>query len=570
MYDLIIRNARIADGLGSPLADGDLAVQNGRVAVIGQVQGKAESIVDAKGYVLAPGVVDLHTHYDAQLTWDSTASPSGALGVTTVIIGNCGFGVAPAPADRRDSIIANLAEVEGMSLESLRAGIDTSYESFSEYLDLLRRKGVYPNVACLASHSVMRTAVMGDAGSERPSTPEELEAIVGLLREAMDAGAIGLASSSNENHRGAGGIPIASRLATDEEFRTLAGVLKDYDHGVFMATFGEKHSIPFLEEICSITGKPGFYAAHFYYVHQPERAKNIMKMAADARRRGIPVYTQGSCQPLSLTFTLDKAYILKAMESWPSTEDHDELRNIFMDSSFRDAFREVLKKKDSQHLFYGRWDWVPIAAVGFKKNENLVGRTVAEIAEERGEDPFDTFLEIGLEENFATKFSFYILNMDEDGVAEIIANDGTLISLSDAGAHNALLCDAGYAMHLFGHWTRDKGLFDLPTAIRKVTSDPANTYGIVDRGVLKLGSWADMILFDPDKIHITKMSRHYDLPAGGERLLRKAPGLHGTWVNGIQVFDGSDYVDVSPPGQVLTEFNNSLPALGMHQRLAAE
>ena len=570
MYDLIVRNARIADGLGSPLADGDLAVQNGRVAVIGQVQGKAESIVDAKGYVLAPGVVDLHTHYDAQLTWDSTASPSGALGVTTVIIGNCGFGVAPAPADQRDSIIANLAEVEGMSLESLRAGIDTSYESFSEYLDLLRRKGVYPNVACLASHSVMRTAVMGDAGSERPSTPEELEAIVGLLREAMNAGAIGLASSSNENHRGAGGIPIASRLATDEEFRTLAGVLKDCDHGVFMATFGENHSIPFLEEICSITGKPGFYAAHFYYVHQPERAKNIMNMAADARRRGVPVYTQGSCQPLSLTFTLDKAYILKAMESWPGTEDHDELRNIFMDSSFRDAFREVLKKKDSQHLFYGRWDWVPIAAVGLKKNENLVGRTVAEIAEERGKDPFDTFLEIGLEENFATKFSFYILNMDEDGVAEIIANDGTLISLSDAGAHNALLCDAGYAMHLFGHWARDKGLFDLPTAIRKVTSDPANTYGIVDRGVLKLGSWADMILFDPDKIHITKMSRHYDLPAGGERLLRKAPGLHGTWVNGIQVFDGSDYVDVSPPGQVLTEFNNSLPALGMRQRLAAE
>jgi len=570
MYDLIIRNARIADGLGSPLADGDLAVQNGRVAVIGQVQGKAESIVDAKGYVLAPGVVDLHTHYDAQLTWDSTASPSGALGVTTVIIGNCGFGVAPAPADQRDSIIANLAEVEGMSLESLRAGIDTSYESFSEYLDLLRRKGVYPNVACLASHSVMRTAVMGDAGSERPSTPEELEAIVGLLREAMDAGAIGLASSSNENHRGAGGIPIASRLATDEEFRTLAGVLKDYDHGVFMATFGEKHSIPFLEELCSITGKPGFYAAHFYYVHQPERARNIMNMAADARRRGIPVYTQGSCQPLSLTFTLDKAYILKAMESWPATEDHDELRNIFMDSSFRDAFREVLKKKDSQHLFYGRWDWVPVAAVGLKKNENLVGRTVAEIAEERGKDPFDTFLEIGLEENFATKFSFYILNMDEDGVAEIIANDGTLISLSDAGAHNALLCDAGYAMHLFGHWARDKGLFDLPTAIRKVTSDPANTYGIVDRGVLKSGSWADMILFDPDKIHITKMSRHYDLPAGGERLLRKAPGLHGTWVNGVQVFDGSDYVDVSPPGQVLTEFNNSLPALGMRQRLAAE
>ena len=218
MYETVIKGAMICDGLGGPMYQGSLGITDGRIAAIGSDIGPGRETVDAEGLILSPGFIDIHTHYDAQLTWDSTASPSGALGVTTVVIGNCGFGVAPAPADRRDSIIANLAEVEGMSLESLRAGIDTSYESFSEYLDLLRKKGVYPNVACLASHSVMRTAVMGDAGSERPSTPEELEEIVGLLREAMDAGAIGLASSSNENHRGAGGIPIASRLATDEEF----------------------------------------------------------------------------------------------------------------------------------------------------------------------------------------------------------------------------------------------------------------------------------------------------------------------------------------------------------------
>ena len=234
MYDLIIRNARIADGLGNPLTAGDLAVKDGRVAAVGAVTGEAKETLDAEGKVLAPGVIDLHTHYDAQLTWDQTASPAGALGVTTVVVGNCGFGIAPAPAAQRDAILANLAEVEGMSLKSLMAGVDTSYESFGEYMDLLKRKGVYPNVAVLASHTVFRTAVMGDEGSTRESTPEELAQMLDLFRGAMAAGAVGLGSSTNENHRGAGGIPIASRLATDDEFRAFVAVMAEFDHGVFI------------------------------------------------------------------------------------------------------------------------------------------------------------------------------------------------------------------------------------------------------------------------------------------------------------------------------------------------
>jgi len=520
--------------------------------------------VDAAGLVLAPGAIDLHTHYDAQLTWDQTASPAGALGVTTVVVGNCGFGIAPAPPDRRGMILANLAEVEGMSLDSLKAGVDWGFESFGEYLALLRRKGVYPNVAVLASHTVMRTAVMGGAGSERPSTPDELAAMLGLFREAMDAGAIGLGSSSNENHRGAGGVPIASRLADDDEFRAFAQVLREYDHGVFMATCGEQHGIPFMEEMSRISGRPSFYAPLFHFSHQPERAIGIVHAAEAARARGVPVYAQGSCQPLSLSFTLDHAYILKAMAPWPATEDHDELRRIFADPGFRDAFRETLAKPGSQHVFKGRWDWVPVTVTALAKNKALEGRSVAEIAEERGADPLDLFLDLGLEEDFQTKYTFFMLNMDEDGVAELLVNDGTLVSLSDAGAHNALLCDAGYAMYLLGHWVRERGLFDLPTAIRKLTSDPADAYGIVDRGRLVPGAWADMILFDPDTVRITKMERHFDLPAGGERLLRRAPGLYGTWVNGTRVFDGEVDLTVPAPGQVLTEFAEGvLPTLAM-------
>ncbi len=563
MHDLIIKNARIADGLGNPLIEGDLAVKHGRVGAIGAVEGRAAREIDAEGLVLAPGVVDLHTHYDAQLTWDPTASPSAALGVTTVVIGNCGFGVAPAPPDKRDQILANLAEVEGMALASLRAGMDWGFESFAEYLDLLKAKGVYPNVAVLASHTVMRTAVMGAEGSTRPSTGEELAAMLDHFREAMDAGAIGLGSSSNENHRGAGGIPIASRLASDDEFRALAEVLGEYDHGVFMATCGEKHGIAFLEELARISGKACFYAPLFYYSHQPERAIGLVRAAEAARARGVPVYNQGSCQPLSLSFTLDRAYILKAMKPWPASEDHDELRQIFTDPSFRDAFRETLRSPDSQHVFKGRWDWVPIATTALAKNADLAGRTIAEIAEQRGADPLDLFLDLGLEEDFQTKFTFFMLNMEEEGVAELLVNDGTLISLSDAGAHNALLCDAGYAMYLLGHWVRERGLFDLATAIRKVTSDPAEAYGILDRGRLAPGAWADMILFDPETVGITKLEQHFDLPGGGERLLRRAPGLRGTWVNGVRVFDGRDYLEVAAPGQVLREFARRPPRLAM-------
>jgi N-acyl-D-amino-acid deacylase len=379
----------------------------------------------------------------------------------------------------------------------------------------------------------------------------------------MDAGAIGLGSSSNENHRGAGGIPIASRLADDREFRALAKVLSDYDHGVFMMTCGEHHGIPFMEELSRLSGKASFYAPLFHYAHQPQRASGIMRAAEAARARGVPVYAQGSCQPLSLSFTLDQAYILKAMSPWPRTEDHEALRRILSDPTFRDAFRQMLARPDSQHIFKGRWDWVPVALTVLPKNADLVGRTIAEIARERGADPLDVFLDLGLEEDFGTKFTLFMLNMDEEGVAELLINDGTLISLSDAGAHNAMLCDAGYAMYLLGHWGRERGLFDLPTAIRKVTSDPAGAYGIMDRGRLTPGAWADMMLFDPDRITVTNMERHFDLPAGGERLLRRAPGLHGTWVNGVRVFDGENYLSVSAPGHVLTRFSGARPKLGM-------
>ena len=564
MYDLVIRNATIADGLGSPLVEGDLAVQAGRIAAIGRVSGEARETVDAAGRVLAPGVIDVHTHYDAQLTWDPTCSPSPALGVTTVVIGNCGFGIAPAAPALRSIVMRNLSVVEAMSLESLEAGIDWSFETFAEYLALLARKGAYPNVAAYASHSTIRTAVMEGDASKREATPGEIERMAAMFRECMRAGAFGLGSSTFENHNGFGGVPMPSRLASDDEFRAFARVVAEFGHGSFMATCGERTTIAFLEELAAISGRPVVYAPLLYYSSQPGRAHGIAAQCAEARGRGHAVYAQASCQPLSMDFTLAAAYPMLTIDGWPAAQDTKRLALVFADPAFRARVRKDLQVSRGTRIFNGHWDRVEVTIAARAENRALEGRTIAEIAAERGADPLDAFLDIGLAEELETTFTAKLLNVEEEKVAELLQDEGCLVSLSDAGAHHTFFCDAGFGMHFLGHWVREKRLFDLPTAVRKLSSDLADIYGIPERGRLVVGAWADMILFDPARIGISKTERLSDLPAGGTRLVRHAPGLLSTWVNGVRVFDGERYTRVAPPGKVLTRFLSAAPRVGMH------
>lgn len=564
MHDLIIRNARIADGLGNPLFDGSIAVKDGRISEIGDVSGDAAETVDAEGQVLAPGVIDVHTHYDAQLTWDATCSPSPALGVSTVIIGNCGFGIAPATPDVRTLLARNLSVVEAMAYETLEAGIDWGFESFADYLNLIERKGAYPNVAAYASHSVIRSYVMKGEGSEREASPEELEQMVDLFRDCMKAGAMGLGSSTFENHNGYGGVPVPSRLASDDEFRAYARVLAEFGYGSMMATCGNRTTIPFLEELAAISGRPVVYAPLLYYSSQPDRAHGIARQCAEARARGRPVYAQASCQPLSMDFKLTLAYPMLTIEGWPQQEDARTLTPIFADPAFRQQVRDDLKVSRGTRIFNGHWDRVEVTIAATPENEKHEGRTIAEIAKDRGQDPVDAFLDLGLEEGLETVFTAKLLNVEEDKVAELLQDTGCLVSLSDAGAHHTFFCDAGFGMHFLGRWVRDKRLFDLPTAVRKLTSDLADIYGLIDRGRLVSGAWADMILFDPEEIRVTRPERVTDLPANGTRLIRHAPGLKGTWVNGVKVFDGTDYVDLQrPPGQILRKFSGTLSSVGM-------
>ncbi len=308
MHDFVIRNALLLDGLGSAPKRGDLAVKGDRITEIGEVSSSSLQTIEADGLALMPGIIDNHTHYDAQLTWDPWASPSPALGVTTALIGNCGFTIAPCRASDRERTMRNLTQVEGMSLEALRAGIRWDFESVPQYLDMLERNGAALNVAAFAGHSSIRTYVMGEAASERAATDEEVSSMRKIVLEAMRAGAIGFSTSTSPAHNGAGGLPMPSRLADEKELRALVGCLREAGRGVFMLTKGGHTRIAFLEELAADSTRPVVIAALLHSSTNPEAVFEDLQAIGDANSRGRRLIGAVSCCPLSMDFTLKSPY----------------------------------------------------------------------------------------------------------------------------------------------------------------------------------------------------------------------------------------------------------------------
>ena len=558
MHDLVIRGAMVADGVGNPLIRADVAVSGERIAEVGDVTESARETVEADGLVLAPGIVDVHTHYDAQLTWESRATPSPALGVTTVVMGNCGFSIAPCPPERREQMARNLAEVEGMSIAALEAGIDWSFENFPDYLALLRRKGCYPNAGVFVGHSAVRTTVLGAEASERAATEDEIAAMRAIVKEAVEAGAIGFATSTSINHNGDGGVPMPSRLAQDDELRALVGVLGELNRGIFQLTVGPSMTVERLESMAAETGRPVFMTAALHNETFPDRAIGMLDGAAAAQERGNAVWAQVACQPLSMDFSMRTAFPLQGLDAWEplhGASDEDFLA-IIASPEFRDRFRDDLEKPKRGRIFYGNWQRVEVAMAATPAHRPLEGETIAAIAGREGRDPVDVMFDLAGEERLKTTFNAALLNADEDAVEALLRHDAGLISLSDAGAHLCYLCDAGYGLHLLGHWVRDKGVFDLADGIRRITSLPARLYGIPERGEIAPGKFADLMLFDPTQVGRGAIRRVDDLPGGESRLIREPCGVHGVWVNGTGVFDDRGYRDVPPPGHVLDRFLN--------------
>src|SRR5579872_4626260 len=316
MFDVVVRDADILDGSGAKATRGDLAVSQGRIVEIGPRLGAARETVKADGLTLAPGIIDGHTHYDAQITWDPFVDPSPALGVTTAVLGNCGFTIAPCRPKDRDLTMRHLTHVEGMSLDALRAGIRWGFESFPQYLDMLEKQGVGPNAACFSGHSAIRTFVMGDDATERTATNEEIARMADLVREGMAAGAVGFATSTAEAHNGEGGTPMPSRLADDREMRALVAAMGESGRGVYMLTKGSKTSISYLEELAIAVRRPVVIAALFHSNANPTAAFTTLEQVNAARSRGHTLVAQTSCCPLSMDFTFKSPYLFESMEAW--------------------------------------------------------------------------------------------------------------------------------------------------------------------------------------------------------------------------------------------------------------
>ena len=550
MHDLLIRGAKVIDGSGGTSRIADVAVTGGRIAEVGQVKDGARQSVDAGGLALMPGIIDLHTHYDAQITWDATISPSPSLGVTTAIMGNCGFGIAPCPAPLRETMVKNLSVVEGMDLAALHAGTRWEFETFPEYLAQLRRVKPYANVGVLFGHSTLRTAVMGEEASTRAQpTDAELARMRALVREAMTRGAAGFASSFSPNHAGYGGLPMPSTIASDEELKALVGAMGETGRGIFVMSTGSRGTPEYMEALSAHSGRPAFIVTviTMYNESAPERALDWYRRCAEANARGREVGIHTTCQPLSFDFTLKEPYPMLSHDAFERVKKAklDDLPAIYADPAFRGRFRENLKNPRPGILFYGDWS----------KIELPDGTSVAERAREAGRDPLEFFFDHAENERLETRYIAKLFQNNAAGVAPLLKHEAGVIALSDAGAHLIFLCDAGFGLHFLAHWVRETGTFTLEEGVRRLTSHPAAKYRIPERGGITLGAWADLLLFDPAKVGVSGLERLADLPGGGTRMIRRPKGVHGVWVNGVQVFDGRDYVKLDAgPGQVLDRF----------------
>jgi N-acyl-D-amino-acid deacylase len=547
-YDLKITGGTIVDGTGRPGFVGDVGIKDGKVVSLGKADGPATTTIDATGKIVSPGFVDVHTHYDAQVLWDRMLTISPWHGVTTTVIGNCGFGVAPTKAIHRKIIMQTLEKVEGMSLEALEAGLGNAwpFETFPQYLDTLEKRGSAINIAALFGHTPLRLYVMGEESTERAATPDEIGKMKVLVREAMEAGAIGFGTSVSVSHSGYGGKPVPSRQATVEEMDALVSVMGEMKRGLMQITIGRDFSTRHMAEVSRKYQVPVTWTALLSYLYGPGGHRKQLDLAAEQRKSGALVIPQVSCRPLNFEFTFAEPFIFDVMKFMNELAVADAKAPGTRRQAYADpAWREKLRSEVTP-LFRNWWDRVVIAWA--PSHKELEEQPLASAAARLGKDPVDLALDLALANDLQARFRMAVMNFDEKEVAELITDPNTIIALSDAGAHASQLCDACYSTYLLGHWVRDHNTFTVEQAVHNLTQRPAEMFGITDRGVLADGKPADVVVFDPKTVGPGPLKRVYDLPAGADRLVSEAHGIDAVIVNGKLIRrDGKDTVAANDP-----------------------
>jgi N-acyl-D-aspartate/D-glutamate deacylase len=555
-FDLVIRGGRVVDGTGMPGFTADVAVRNGVVVRIGRVTEAAARTIDADGCVVTPGFIDVHTHYDAQLHWEPTASPASWHGVTTVLTGNCGFTLAPAKPEDTTWLAQMLSRVEGMSAECLAAGLRWRGGGFGQYLDALDGR-IAVNMGAYVGHSAIRRHVMGDDASARRATPDEIGAMQALVRQAMHEGAIGFSTSQLDIHVAHDGREVPSNHAAPEEIVALASVLAEFDHGaleIIPRTFVEGYDEAdrrLLLDLYRASGRPIELNTMVPLPHQMEGWRRGLDFVRASFQAGARLHPMFATNELGAHFSLDTTFLFDEMPTWRGTLC---LASPERERRLRDpAVREVLLTELADprgRAFVFVWQVVFVEAVVRPEHERWIGMHVADVAEAMGKAPLDAFLDLALAEDLRTQFMVGAPNdrSRDTATAELIRDPIVMAGSSDGGAHVLSFTGADYTTRLLAEWV--PATLTLERAVSKLTMIPAVVHGLRDRGVLREGAAADLVVFDPSRLRCTGTRLVKDFPAGAGRYVVGAEGYVATAVNGAVVFDAGAYTGALP-GYVL-------------------
>lgn len=564
MNDLLIRNAKICDGSGSPSFMGSVAIKDGRIVDISpQHRGQygAHRVIDADGLTLAPGFIDPHTHYDAQMSWDPYCSPSSEHGVTTALMGNCGVGMAPCKPDRasREVLAWHLVNIESISLDLLLDQVNWQWDDFPQYMKATAGSGLALNPVYLVPHVAIRLYVMGNAAQERAATDEESQHMCALLRDAMRAGAAGFSINRFAGHLGYQGRVNASMHAGRTELLALAAVMKEFPGGIIEAntSFSAKgfvqEDIDLFAAISAASGRAVIIPGGLWFPGYPKDwADRQTAQVEGAARSGGRVISQVSARPFLIYQDFRQPMVWAELPCFSERVINQSVENqlvAYRDPEFRKRFRD--EQKTHGVLFQGQWDKVTIVVAEKPENQRFVGVAMDEIARAQNKDPVDAILDLALAENGELAYTHGFINSDPAEIERMLDTPGTQVGQSDAGAHIAQFCNAGYASSFINEWVFKRGKYTLEQAVRRVTAEHAEIFGLKRKGRIAAGMDADLVLFDPPRIKPTRAQRVRDLPNGGYRFVERAEGIAWIVVAGEVTF--RDGVAQGPlPGRVAT------------------
>ncbi len=547
---VVIRGGTVVDGSGGAGFRADVAIAGGKIVEIGSNL-TGEHSLDAEQCIVAPGFIDIHTHYDAQVFWDPALTPSCFHGVTTVVAGNCGFSLAPIKATDRALIANTMEKVEDMDPAALLEGVPWDFETFGEYLGSVERRGTVLNFGAYIGHTALRLYAMGDEAVGRAARPDEVHRMADIIRDAMDAGAVGFATSFAATHLGADGRPIPSRWADRAELESLFRAVADTGRGIIGVNGGDNLSLRDNYVLQKQIGIPFTYTA---VLTSPNGGHmKAMEINRQGWADGAEVWPQVTCRPLTFSMTMLEPFTFNTnpvfAELMAGTLEHR--RASYAHPDWRQRARE---QWNANKAFRPRWSTMEI--MESTAHPELIGTRLSEVADQRGVDAFDALLDLAVAEpDLRLRIKAVIANDDVDGVTALLQDPHSALGLSDAGAHVGQLCDAPQATDLLGNWVRDRGALSVEAAVRKLSGQQADLFGFAGRGYLRPGNWADVTVFDPATVSPGPVRRVRDFPANSERLTADAPtGVRHVLVNGHVIQRDGEFQDdalTTRPGHVV-------------------